>query len=248
MRGFTRAGAAARGRAGDGAGLAARAAVRGRAAAAGRRRAAVRAGAFLPRGRSGGRLTFTCSCSIDAVAVHVLQGAETRLEREQGLLARQPAAVAGELAVGADHPVARHDHDERVLVGREPDGAGAVRLADRLRDLAVAARLAVGNRGQRAPHLQLVLGARGVERQAKRLLGAAEILLELLGQWSQPAHRRLPGRAGVRGGVRGERALEAALVHELHVAKSALRGGQEDQAERRGRRHDVVENAHGAAV
>ena len=53
------------------------------------------------------------------------------VEVEQPLLALQPAAVAGERAVGADHAVAGHDDRD----GRAPDGgadrAHAVHAAER---------------------------------------------------------------------------------------------------------------------
>ena len=44
-----------------------------------------------------------------------------RLVGQQPLLGRQPAAVAGQRAVRADHPVARDDDRDRVLPVRQPD-------------------------------------------------------------------------------------------------------------------------------
>ena len=61
------------------------------------------------------------------------------LELQQEPLAVQPAAEADQLAVGADHPVARHDDRQRVAVAGRADRLGAVGLADRPRDRAVAA-------------------------------------------------------------------------------------------------------------
>ena len=50
--------------------------------------------------------------------------AERRLQVEQQPLALQPAGVAGEAAVGADHPMARDDHRDRVAAVGRADRAG----------------------------------------------------------------------------------------------------------------------------
>src|SRR5688572_30057342 len=51
----------------------------------------------------------------------------TRLERQQGALAVQPAAVAGQRSVRPDHPVARDDDRDRRAADGRADRAGAVR-------------------------------------------------------------------------------------------------------------------------
>src|SRR5260370_24314243 len=58
------------------------------------------------------------------------QSSRTRaFEPEQQLLAVQAAAVAGEAAVAADHPVARHDDGDRVgALGRTHAAPGGPRL------------------------------------------------------------------------------------------------------------------------
>src|SRR5436190_10416474 len=92
------------------------------------------------------------------------------LVREQRALQRQSAAVAREAAVRADHAVARHDERYRIRVVRRANAARALRLSDRARDLAVAARLAVRDRKQRVPHRALKL--RAVRRELEIELGA----------------------------------------------------------------------------
>src|SRR5689334_14497718 len=102
------------------------------------------------------------------------------LVREQRALERQSAAIAREAAVGADHAMTRNDQRDRVRAVRRTHAARGRRLADRARDLAVAARLAVRNREQRLPHGLLEL--RAVRRELEVELGAlaGAILLHLL--------------------------------------------------------------------
>src|SRR5438477_1695501 len=77
------------------------------------------------------------------------------LELEEPLLARQPAAIAAQLAAFADHAVAwDHDGDPVVAIGRA-HGAHRLAGADGLRHLLVGARLAVRNGEERAPDLAL---------------------------------------------------------------------------------------------
>src|SRR5208282_2721320 len=82
------------------------------------------------------------------------QGNRTRpLQPEQQFLAFQAAAVAGEAAVAADHPVARHDDRDRVgPVGQAHRARRDEPLAQRAGDVAVADRAPVRNRGQLRPH------------------------------------------------------------------------------------------------
>src|SRR5882762_7644166 len=74
-----------------------------------------------------------------------------RLQLEQSSLALQPASVAGQRSVGADHAVAGNDDRDRIAGVGEAHGARRRGMADAPRDLAVADGLAVGNVLQGAP-------------------------------------------------------------------------------------------------
>src|SRR5215475_4026177 len=116
-----------------------------------------------------------CLCSgCDVEAVHA------RLEVEQEPLAVEPAAVAGQAAVRADHAVAGHDQRHGVAAVRRSYRAGAVGAADLLGDLAIAAGLAVRDRQQRVPDVLLELGAAHVELDVELDALAREVLVELL--------------------------------------------------------------------
>src|SRR5512143_294912 len=138
---------------------------------------------------TGGPTPFGCGEQVAGAAGEVR---EARLEVEQLALAREAAAVAGEAAVGAHDAVAGHDDDDGVLVVGEPHRARGLRLADGLRDLPVGAHLAVGDRAQRLPHLELEVRAGQVQRQAELHPGAAEVVLELLRHRLQLEQRGLP--------------------------------------------------------
>src|SRR6478609_79140 len=90
------------------------------------------------------------------------------LEVEQGLLALQAAAVAGQRAVGADHPVTGDDDRDRVapVAGADDprplprlDVGVEQRRVDPRGELAVALGLAVGDLEQRSPDRLLQGGA-----------------------------------------------------------------------------------------
>ena len=106
--------------------------------------------------------------------------AGARLELEQRALRREAAGVAGQRAVGADHPVAGDDDRQRVAAGRGADGAGPVGAPQRPGDRPVALRLAVGDRGDLLPDrpLEAAAAARR-QRQLELAPLAGEVLLEL---------------------------------------------------------------------
>ena len=72
---------------------------------------------------------------------------------KQFSLERKSAAVAGQRAVAADHPVAGHDQGDGVGAVGRADGAGSRGMADLLGDRAIAGGGAEGNIHQRLPHL-----------------------------------------------------------------------------------------------
>src|SRR3954452_8908411 len=101
------------------------------------------------------------------------------LEVEQRPLGRQPAAVAGERAVGADHAVARHDDRDRVLAVGGADGAERGRVPDLAGDLAVGGGLPVRDLQQRIPDQALERRALGPQRDVELRARAREVLGEL---------------------------------------------------------------------
>src|SRR3954470_24373243 len=89
-------------------------------------------------------------------------------EIEQRALHLEAARVAGERAVRADHPVARHYHRHGVAPVRAADRAGRARTADPARDLGIRGGLAVRDRPHLVPHAAL-------ERRALELDGELEL-------------------------------------------------------------------------
>src|SRR4051794_7003007 len=90
---------------------------------------------------------------------------------EQRALALDAPAIAREIAVGADHAMARDRDGERVGgagLGDRADGAGRADLA---RDLGVARGLAGRDLAQRLPDSLLERGAADVERQRAAAAG-----------------------------------------------------------------------------
>jgi len=106
-------------------------------------------------------------------------GERIPLEVEEPALAPQAAAIAGEGAVGAHHPVARHHHRDPVVAvgpGHRPHRA---RLAEEAGLVGVAPRLAVRDRPQHLPDPLLERGAAQVERDLEPLELAREVAVEL---------------------------------------------------------------------
>src|SRR3979411_468969 len=100
-------------------------------------------------------------------------------QRQQMRLRVETAGKTRELAGRADHPVAwRHDGNRvsSVCGADGPHGGGS---PDRLRDLAIGARLPERDLEQRLPDLALEFRSREIELQRKRLPPAGEILVEL---------------------------------------------------------------------
>src|SRR3954447_19517216 len=96
---------------------------------------------------------------------------------EQCALGVEPAGVARQRAVGADHAVAGDDDRDLVAAVGPADGAGDA--AELARDVAVGARLAVGDPAQRVPDLELERRAVLGERQREVRALAGEVLVEL---------------------------------------------------------------------
>src|SRR5579864_6270062 len=71
--------------------------------------------------------------------------------REQPALPREPAAIAGQGAVGADDAVAGDDDADRVRAVRQAHGAHRAGTTDLPRERAIGERLAAGDGAERAP-------------------------------------------------------------------------------------------------
>ncbi len=104
------------------------------------------------------------------------------LQRQQLLLARQPPAVAGERPVRTDHSVAGYDDRDRVAIVGATHRTGRAGLTDGGRDLTVGGGLAVGDRAQRAPHIELKRRAAGGKIELELAALAREVLLQLAAQ------------------------------------------------------------------
>src|SRR6185312_7825667 len=115
-----------------------------------------------------------------ARAHSVLAGrAHPPLVIEQPALSLEPAAVADETSRGADQAVAGDDDREGVAAVRQPRRTGGSRAADGGRQLAVGARLAIGDPEQRPPHDALELAPGEPQGQLECRALAGEVLLEL---------------------------------------------------------------------
>src|SRR5688572_23808525 len=97
--------------------------------------------------------------------------ADRPLVVEQPGLALDAAAEAGEVTVGADHPVARDDDRQRVAPVGGAHGAGEVAVAEATGLLAIAHRLPIGDRAQRLP---------GGELERRPLRGEGNVELETI--------------------------------------------------------------------
>jgi hypothetical protein len=126
--------------------------------------------------------------------------------------------------------MAGDDDGHAVVRTRAGYGAHRAGLADRRRDLAVRARLAVRHAAQRFPHLQLERGGAEVERELDRRRAPFEMI--------DDRHHRLSERRIVRAADRRVRQLIAQAplerflrVAERHRADAAVGHGDEECAE-----------------
>ena len=106
----------------------------------------------------------------------------------------QPAAVARQRAVGADHAVTRNDDRDRIRSVGGADRADRVRSRDAARELGVADRRAVSDPLQLAPARQLELRASRRERK----LEVAALAAKYSSSWrmtSRVAPAILPARS-----------------------------------------------------
>src|SRR4051794_11674503 len=153
------------------------------------------------------------------------------LEIEQGALAFQAASVAGERPVGADDAVAGDDDGDRVAAIGGADRARGPGALDALGELAVADRLAVGDRAQRLP--DLLLERRAGERQVDVEVApvAGEVLGELGADPGEGVVVALP--AGGGRAVHVEQLERGAVPGEEELADGAVGGGVDHAASSR---------------
>src|SRR5918994_2772204 len=144
---------------------------------------------------------------------------DLRLELEQDALALEPAAVAGEGAVRADHAVARHDDRDRVAAVGEADGADLARVAERERERAVGGRLAIRDAEQQVPDAALEGGPGGAQLELELRALAGEVLGELAGRLGERLRVVLPD------GVEVER-------RHVEAGQGSVLGGQQELPDR----------------
>src|ERR1700675_3633044 len=89
------------------------------------------------------------------------------LKVEQLALDVETATIAAQRTARRDHPGAGDDDGDWIPVVRHADGAVGVRMANRLRHVAIAAGLAVWNFEQCTPASELKLGAAKIEGQGE---------------------------------------------------------------------------------
>ena len=90
------------------------------------------------------------------------------LGSEQLALAIEPAGIAAKRSVAADHPMARDQHRDVVVAVGRADRADRLGLADRGRDLGIAAGLAGRDLAELAPDRLLERGPGNVDREVGR--------------------------------------------------------------------------------
>src|SRR6185295_15266238 len=153
---------------------------------------------------------------------------------EQQALLVEPAGIAAERPVAADHAVARDEHRDMVVAVGRADRSDRGRLADRRRDLGIAAGLARRDLAQLAPHRFLEGGAGDVDRQVghrRRMLDRRERAFDQLleaagvlddrGLGEQPPQRRLAV-------VEGQAADPLRRRGDQHLAERAVEMGPAD--------------------
>jgi len=92
----------------------------------------------------------------------------------------QASGEACQLSVGPDNAVTRkHDRERISPVGRS-NGTNSSWASDLCGLLAVCRSFAIGDIGQRHPHLLLEIGATQLERQVKTAPVASKVLIELI--------------------------------------------------------------------
>ena len=159
------------------------------------------------------------------------------LMREQPALALQPAAVACQRAVGADHPVTRHQNGDGIAPVGEAYGARSVGIADSTRKLAVAPCLPIGDFPQLLPHAPLKRSAFELQWQIELAAAAGEIFAQL-------QHRRRERRNGwIFDPSLGRLRRLAARLHEQTRERVSV-GSEQETADRT---FHVTKAVHGLA-
>src|SRR5205823_7029773 len=102
--------------------------------------------------------------------------ARRAFERQQRALDQQPAAEAGERAVGADDAVAGNDDRQRVRAVRETHGACPADVAEAARQFAIGDGLTIRDGLERLPDRQLERGAFGGQRQSEGAAPPGKVL------------------------------------------------------------------------
>src|SRR5271169_640367 len=92
----------------------------------------------------------------------------------------EPATVSAQRSARRDHAVAWHNDGNWIPVVRHANGTVGVRMADGLRDVAVATCFAIGNIEQGAPTRELKFGSAEIERNRELAALSGKIFLKLV--------------------------------------------------------------------
>lgn len=168
---------------------------------------------------------------------------------EQGALAFEAPAVAGQVAVLADDAMAGNDDGDRIRRAGASDGANGSGLADGARDLGVRARSAVRDAAKLVPHAALERGGLHVERQVDMRLLAAQMAEDFANPLAQILRVAVDFRLRifVRESVFQARVRASIGIAKINGADAALRGRNEDASER-ARDNRVIDEHSGASA
>mmetsp|Transcript_643 Transcript_643/g.1311 ORF Transcript_643/g.1311 Transcript_643/m.1311 type:complete len:288 (+) Transcript_643:200-1063(+) len=145
------------------------------------------------------------------------------LQCEQGLLALQPAGIAGQRSVGTHHPVAGNQDGNRVAADRRTQGPGGTGAPQALGQAAIGVRGAWRDLQQRPPDLALEGRAGRVQRRQ------AEGPACEIGRQGRCGGRQHGVAALVLGGVQHAGVVLLIVEPQARKAGGAARGGQRAQ-------------------
>src|SRR5882672_2064702 len=119
------------------------------------------------------------------------------LQGEQLFLDRQAAAISGQLAIAADHPMAGNDNGDRVGPVRQSHGARSLRISTAISQLAVGNGFSVGNFAEKLPYFELEGSTHRGERKIEGGEFADKVRLKLAHRIGQRHSVLAPFRIGL---------------------------------------------------
>src|SRR5215469_15667177 len=153
------------------------------------------------------------------------------LFRQQLALAFDAPPIAAEIAIGADHPVARHEQRQLVRRAGLSHRPHRLRLAQRSGNLCIARRLAEWDLPQGPPYSRLERGAPNVERQVEIVIGRRDEPHDAIGP--VPHTGLIGNHLGRRKALLQRRDEAVAVVGERGHADAALGRRDERPAQQR---------------